>query len=265
VAATDRSGELEAGVVAERIGMIYRLTPHTLAMSVVGSTLILLVLWQSAPRLLLLGWYALHHLVTLLRYLLIRAYRRADPAAGGGAAVGAAFRHRHELRRCRLGLLRHRPLSCRRGSRAVFRRHVPRRRRCDRHVHPFALPVVAADPVCPDPDRRWRSLFSSRATGRCRSPAPPPSSFSTSSCPTPVALNGSPASRFACALNWAKPRKRRRRRACEVTVSRQHEPRDPDADERRSRHGRTPARDAVVREQRSRFEPCTVRRATCST
>jgi hypothetical protein len=38
VAATEWSGELEAGVVAERIGMIYRLTPHTLAMSVVGSS-----------------------------------------------------------------------------------------------------------------------------------------------------------------------------------------------------------------------------------
>ena len=91
MAATDRSGELEAGVVAERIGMIYRLTPHTLAMSVVGSTLILLVLWQSAPRLLLLGWYALHHLVTLLRYLLIRAYRRADPPPAAAPLWGRRF------------------------------------------------------------------------------------------------------------------------------------------------------------------------------
>jgi hypothetical protein len=33
----------------------------------------------SAPHALLLGWYALHHLVALFRYLLIRAYRRARP------------------------------------------------------------------------------------------------------------------------------------------------------------------------------------------
>jgi hypothetical protein len=32
-------------VFAEQIAMIYRLTPHTLAMSLLGSTLILVVLW----------------------------------------------------------------------------------------------------------------------------------------------------------------------------------------------------------------------------
>jgi TMAO reductase system sensor TorS len=66
-------------VFAEQIAMVYRLTPHTLAMSMIGSTLILGLLWSSAPRGLLLVWYLLHHAVTLARYLLIRAYRRANP------------------------------------------------------------------------------------------------------------------------------------------------------------------------------------------
>jgi signal transduction histidine kinase/CheY-like chemotaxis protein len=67
-------------VFAEQIAMVYRLTPHTLAMSLLGSTLILVVLWTSAPRTVLIAWYLLHHLVTLARCLLIRAYRRAKPA-----------------------------------------------------------------------------------------------------------------------------------------------------------------------------------------
>ncbi len=74
-----QQSDIEARVFAEQIAMIYRLTPHTLAMSVIGSTLILLALWASTPHPLLLGWYLLHHVITLSRYLLIRAYRRAEP------------------------------------------------------------------------------------------------------------------------------------------------------------------------------------------
>ncbi|HMW56025.1 MAG TPA: histidine kinase dimerization/phospho-acceptor domain-containing protein [Accumulibacter sp.] len=48
-------------VFAEQIAMIYRLTPHLLAMSMIGSTLVLLTLWPSAPHALVLGWYARHH------------------------------------------------------------------------------------------------------------------------------------------------------------------------------------------------------------
>jgi TMAO reductase system sensor TorS len=49
-------------------------------MSMIGSTLVLFVLWDGAPRSLLIGWYLLHHAVTLLRYLEILAFRRAAPA-----------------------------------------------------------------------------------------------------------------------------------------------------------------------------------------
>ena len=78
--AEKQRGDLATLVFAEQIAMVYRLTPHTLVMSVIGSTLVLAALWPSAPRTLLLGWYLLHHVVTLCRYLLIRAYRRANPA-----------------------------------------------------------------------------------------------------------------------------------------------------------------------------------------
>jgi len=77
--ADGQQGDIEARVFAEQIAMIYRLTPHTLAMSVIGSTLVLVALWTSAPLPLLFGWYLLHHLITLCRYRLIRSYRRADP------------------------------------------------------------------------------------------------------------------------------------------------------------------------------------------
>ena len=69
----------DAAVFAEQIAMVYRLTLHTLAMSIVGSTLVLLALWPSAPRTLLTVWYLLHHTVTLCRYLLLRAYNTANP------------------------------------------------------------------------------------------------------------------------------------------------------------------------------------------
>ncbi|HRF12216.1 MAG TPA: hypothetical protein PLR37_08805 [Candidatus Accumulibacter phosphatis] len=71
--------DIDTRIFAEQIAMVYQLTPHTLAMSMIGSTLILFALWSLAPPALLLSWYVLHHLVTLLRYLLIRSYRRARP------------------------------------------------------------------------------------------------------------------------------------------------------------------------------------------
>ena len=77
--AKKQRSDLQPLVFAEQIAMVFRLTLHTLAMSVIGSTLILVALWPSAPRTLLLGWYLLHHVVTLCRYLLIRAYRNARP------------------------------------------------------------------------------------------------------------------------------------------------------------------------------------------
>ncbi len=73
--------DLSRQVFAEQIALIYRLIPNTLSLSVVGATLALAILWSSAPRGLLIGWYLIHHIVTLGRYLLVRAYQRAAPSA----------------------------------------------------------------------------------------------------------------------------------------------------------------------------------------
>ncbi|MBE0622625.1 MAG: hybrid sensor histidine kinase/response regulator, partial [Burkholderiales bacterium] len=73
------AADLSAKVFAEQIATIYRLLSPTLGISVVGSTLVVFVLWFSAPHVLLLGWYLVHLGVTLHGYLLTRAYRRAAP------------------------------------------------------------------------------------------------------------------------------------------------------------------------------------------
>ena len=52
-------GALEQLVFAEQIAMVYRLTRHTRAMSVIGSTMIMVTLWPSAPQPLLIVWYLL--------------------------------------------------------------------------------------------------------------------------------------------------------------------------------------------------------------
>jgi signal transduction histidine kinase/DNA-binding response OmpR family regulator len=81
--ATDASRpDIDRQILAEQIALVHRLTPFTLLMSVIGATLVLLALWDNAPRLPLIGWYLLHHAVTLGRYLEIRAYRRAAPPPG---------------------------------------------------------------------------------------------------------------------------------------------------------------------------------------
>ena len=68
--------------------MVYRLTPHTQVMSLIGSIFNLIALWPSAPRVLLCCWFLGHNLVVLLRYLDIRAYRRAAPAPADAARWG---------------------------------------------------------------------------------------------------------------------------------------------------------------------------------
>ncbi len=72
--------DIDQQIFAEQIALVHRLTSFTLFMSMIGSTLVLFALWDSAPLRLLIGWYVLHHVVTLCRYLEIRAYRRAAPS-----------------------------------------------------------------------------------------------------------------------------------------------------------------------------------------
>ena len=80
MASISSKSDIDNRIFAEQIALIHGLTPYTLLMSMIGSTLVLFVLWDGAPRSLLIGWYLLHHAVTLLRYLEILAFRRAAPA-----------------------------------------------------------------------------------------------------------------------------------------------------------------------------------------
>ena len=82
------SPERHALVLAEQVAMVYRLTPHTQAMSVIGAIFNLIALWPSAPRLLLCAWFVGQNTVALVRYLDIRAYRRAAPTPADASRWG---------------------------------------------------------------------------------------------------------------------------------------------------------------------------------
>ncbi len=72
--------DLSQAVFAEQVAIVYGLTPFTLAISIVGANLVLVVTWPLASRAVLLTWYVLIHVITLCRFLLILAYRRRAPA-----------------------------------------------------------------------------------------------------------------------------------------------------------------------------------------
>jgi signal transduction histidine kinase/DNA-binding response OmpR family regulator len=66
-------------VYAEQVATLYRLAPFTLAMSIVAATVTWLILDVAGGATTLLPWMIAHHIVTLGRYLIVRAYRRASP------------------------------------------------------------------------------------------------------------------------------------------------------------------------------------------
>jgi signal transduction histidine kinase/CheY-like chemotaxis protein len=72
--------DLSQLVFAERVAIVYGLTPFTLAITIVGANLVLFVMWSLASHVILFTWYGVIHLVTLGRYLLILGYRRRAPA-----------------------------------------------------------------------------------------------------------------------------------------------------------------------------------------
>ena len=67
-------------IFAERLAIVYALTPYTLALTVIGANMALFVLWPIVSHVVLLAWYGAIHLITLCRYALILAYRRVSPA-----------------------------------------------------------------------------------------------------------------------------------------------------------------------------------------
>jgi len=74
-----RNTEFQREVRAELVALVYRQTPFTLAMAVVFSTALWAVLAPFSDPVVSAAWFLANNLVTLGRYALILAYRRASP------------------------------------------------------------------------------------------------------------------------------------------------------------------------------------------
>jgi signal transduction histidine kinase/ActR/RegA family two-component response regulator len=70
---------MERRIYAEQIALLYSMTPFTLQMAVVFSTIVAVASAPVVPLGKVLLWYAANNAVSALRYLLIRRYRRARP------------------------------------------------------------------------------------------------------------------------------------------------------------------------------------------
>jgi len=67
-------------VDAERVALLYRLTPMTLGTALAFSLIVFLALLPVAPIGMLIPWLIVNNLISLVRYLDIRHYRRMRPA-----------------------------------------------------------------------------------------------------------------------------------------------------------------------------------------
>jgi PAS domain S-box-containing protein len=76
---------------AEQVRLLYRQAPFALPAIAVNSAILTAVLWTQQPRPLLSAWLVVTLLLTLARYLLVRAYWRADPAPAKASRWGAWF------------------------------------------------------------------------------------------------------------------------------------------------------------------------------
>jgi signal transduction histidine kinase/CheY-like chemotaxis protein len=76
---TPGDDDIEQRVYAERVALLYSMTPFTLAMAVLLSTILAVVFAPVLPFVELACWYAANNGVSALRYLLIRHYRRVQP------------------------------------------------------------------------------------------------------------------------------------------------------------------------------------------
>ncbi|MBK6982547.1 MAG: response regulator [Betaproteobacteria bacterium] len=68
-------------VEAERVAMLYRLVPRTLATAVFFSLVVFFTLRPVTPLPLLVTWLAANNFISVVRLLDVAAYRRAKPAA----------------------------------------------------------------------------------------------------------------------------------------------------------------------------------------
>src|SRR5688500_9842795 len=71
--------QTDVRVVAEQVAMLYRMAPHALALSALGSTVILVLFLELADFGALVTWYVALNTTYAARYVLVRAYRRAAP------------------------------------------------------------------------------------------------------------------------------------------------------------------------------------------
>jgi signal transduction histidine kinase/ActR/RegA family two-component response regulator len=78
--ATGPGDDIELRVYAERVALLYSMTPFTLAMAVLLSTIITVAAASVVPFASLVSWYAANNGVSLWRYMLIRRYRRVQPS-----------------------------------------------------------------------------------------------------------------------------------------------------------------------------------------
>src|SRR5689334_11904677 len=76
---TRRADESDPRILAEQVAMLYRMAPHAIALSAFGSTVILCLFLTVAPTGPLVAWYVALLAMYAVRYVLIRAYRRAAP------------------------------------------------------------------------------------------------------------------------------------------------------------------------------------------
>ena len=77
----DSGKTIEQEVDAERVAMLYRLTPMTLATAVVFSLIVFAFLQPVVDGQHLAAWLIVNSAISLIRYLDIQAYRRASPVA----------------------------------------------------------------------------------------------------------------------------------------------------------------------------------------
>jgi len=88
---TGPGDDIELRVYAEQVALLYSMTPFTLAMAAVLSTILALALAPIVPLVELACWYAANNGVSLLRYLLIRRYRRVQPRPEAARAWVSPF------------------------------------------------------------------------------------------------------------------------------------------------------------------------------
>ena len=78
-------------IQAEQIRILYRQCPSALIAIAVNAVILGSILWEEVSRSLLISWLVVVSLLTLGRYLLLQAYRRANPAPTEALCWGRWF------------------------------------------------------------------------------------------------------------------------------------------------------------------------------